>query len=152
MEAFFRLAFWVLAAVLGLAILPSCDRPPTKSTKVSAGAGAVVPDHLKAVLKFKETTFKFADVREGQEVSHAFEFTNSGKSDLLISNAVGSCGCTVPEWPKEPIAPGKSGKILVTFNTEGKQGQQHKSVAITANTKPEITEIFLEGHVLPKID
>lgn len=152
MQAFFKIPLRLLISGFSLFLLLSCDRPPTEATKVSAGAGAVVPGHLKAVLKFKETTYRFAGVREGQEVSHAFEFTNSGKSDLLISNAVASCGCTVPEWPKEPIAPGKSGKILVTFNTEGKQGQQHKSVAITANTKPEITEIFLEGHVLPKQD
>jgi hypothetical protein len=139
-----------LIFILVWGIFSSCDRQATNSEKVNAGAGAVIPDHLKPVLSFKEETHKFQPVRDGDEVSHEFEFTNTGKSDLLISNAIASCGCTVPDWPKEPIAPGKSGKLKVTFNSTGRSGMQHKSIAITANTKQGKSEVFLEGEVLPK--
>ena len=126
----------------------SCDRKPTEKISDNFGAGQLVPDELKPVIKFKESSFNFKTAKEGEEVSHDFEFTNEGKTDLLISNAVASCGCTVPEWPKEPIPPGAGGKIKTTFNTTGKSGQQHKAVTITANTKPEQTEIYIEGEVI----
>jgi len=137
------MAFAVMVALAG------CDRSPTKSAQ-NHGAGQMVPDSEKPVLTFKEPLFRFKAVREGEEVMHSFAFTNTGKSDLLISYASASCGCTVPEWPKDPIAPGESGVIKATFNTEGKQGKQNKKIVITANTKPELTEVHLEGEVLPK--
>jgi hypothetical protein len=126
----------------------SCDKKPSEKISENVGAGQVIPDDQKPVLKFKESSYNFKSAKEGAEVSHDFEFTNEGKTDLLISNAVASCGCTVPEWPKEPIPPGVSGKIKATFNTTGKSGQQHKSITITANTKPEKTEVFIEGEVI----
>ena len=129
----------------------SCDQKPTEKTGVNVGAGQVVPDDQKPVVKFKESSYNFKSAKEGEEVTHDFEFTNEGKTDLLISNAVASCGCTVPEWPKEPIAPGKGGKIKATFNTTGKSGQQHKAITITANTKPENTELFIEGEVIKEV-
>jgi hypothetical protein len=135
--------------IVGLALI-SCDKKPSESSRISKGAGAEIPDAEKPVFKFKETTYNFKSIKEGEEVSYEFEFTNEGKSDLLISNAVASCGCTVPEWPKEPIPPGQSGKIKATFNSEGKSGQQHKSIHITANTNPEKTTLVLEGEVVAK--
>jgi hypothetical protein len=139
----------LLLAFVVMFTMTGCDRSPTESTQ-NHGAGQVVPDSEKPVLKFKEPLFRFKPVKEGEEVTHSFAFTNTGKSDLLISYASASCGCTVPEWPKEPIAPGESGVIKATFNTEGKQGKQNKKIVITANTKPELTEVHLEGEVLPK--
>jgi hypothetical protein len=127
--------------------LSSCDRGPAGG-KV-AGA-QTIPDSEKPVLSFQDTLYRFGTIKEGEEVSHDFPFTNNGKSDLLISTASASCGCTVPEWPKEPIPPGGKGIIKATFNSEGKQGKQSKKIVITANTKPELTEIWLEGDVIPK--
>ncbi|HNE30288.1 MAG TPA: DUF1573 domain-containing protein, partial [Saprospiraceae bacterium] len=71
-----------------------------------------------------------------------FKFKNVGSEPLLITNCKGSCGCTVPTWPKEPIPPGATGEIKVEFNTKGKPGRQSKRVTVTANTVP--TETFLE--------
>jgi hypothetical protein len=84
---------------------------------------------------------------EGEKVSHSFTFTNTGDNDLVISNARGSCGCTVPEWPKEPIAPGKSGKIDVVFNSDGKPGNAIKSVTVSTNTEPATHQLFITGFV-----
>jgi hypothetical protein len=93
-------------------------------------------------IKYDSERFEFAMVDEGEVVSHVFKFTNTGKEPLLISNAKGSCGCTVPTWPKEPIPPGGAGELKVEFNTKGKPGRQSKRVTVTANTVP--TETFLE--------
>ena len=139
---------FVLACLAFSFSMVSCDKKPSEKVSENVGAGQMVPDDQKPVLKFKESSYNFKSAKEGAEVSHDFEFTNEGKSDLLISNAVASCGCTVPEWPKEPIPPGGGGKIKATFNTTGKSGQQHKSITITANTKPEKTEVFIEGEVI----
>jgi len=139
-----------LFGVIALLFISSCDKKPSESTIQANGAGQLIPDDQKPVLKFKESSFNFKSAKEGDEVSHDFEFTNEGKTDMLISNAVASCGCTVPQWPKEPIPPGKGGKIKATFNTAGKSGQQHKTITIMANTNPEKTEIFIEGEVIKK--
>jgi hypothetical protein len=136
--------------IFPLIFLSGCDQVPSENSRINKESANEVPDAEKPVMKFRETTFNFQKVNEGEEVTHEFEFTNEGKTDLLISKAVASCGCTVPEWPKEPVRPGKGGRIKATFNTEGKSGQQHKTIVITANTKPEQTNVFLEGEVIPK--
>jgi hypothetical protein len=99
------------------------------------------------VLTFKEKTFDFKSIKEGEKVKHTFEFTNTGEAPLVIQNASASCGCTVPDWPKDPIAPGKSGKIDVEFNSSGKSGPQSKTVSITANTNPSITTVTIVGTI-----
>ena len=81
-------------------------------------------------------------------VTHVFKFVNNGKGPLVISKANASCGCTVPEYPRDPIMPGDSGKISVQFNTTGKLGQQSKTVTVTANTNPSNTELTLIGKVV----
>lgn len=137
-------------AVLGLALsLVSCDRSPVESGKANAEVLAEIPDEMKPVISFDEREYQFGVVEEGAEVTHEYSFTNTGKSDLLISNAIASCGCTVPDWPKVPIPPGGKGRIKATFNSEGRPGQTFKSITITANTKEKV-EIVLKGEVKPK--
>lgn len=99
------------------------------------------------VMEFKDTTYNFGDIREGEQVSHEFEFTNTGKTPLIISNATGSCGCTVPQYPREPIAPGKSGKMIVNFNSADKQGHQEKSVTITTNSQRGMHMLYIKADV-----
>lgn len=82
---------------------------------------------------FTEKEFDFGTINPGDKVNHFFSFKNTGKNDLIISRAIGSCGCTVPEFPKEPIAPGKTGVMKVSFNSKGKKGLQHKTVSVYAN-------------------
>lgn len=101
-----------------------------------------------ARMTFEETEFLFGEVYEGDVVTHSFRFTNTGRVPLLINDARSTCGCTVPRWPKDPIAPGESGEIRVEFNTTNKKGLQEKPVTITANTYPSANRIFLKGKVL----
>ncbi len=103
-----------------------------------------------AKMTFTEETFNFGEVQEGDIVKHTYNFTNTGKVPLVISNASSTCGCTVPTWPKEPIEPGAGGEISVEFNTKNKHREQKKPVIITANTYPARTVVHLEGFVHPE--
>lgn len=103
-----------------------------------------------AKMEFEEETYNFGAVKAGDVVTHTFHFTNVGKVPLIINHAKSTCGCTVPEWPRAPIAPGEKGKIEVKFNTKNKGLRQKKPVTITANTYPANTKIFLEGYVEPE--
>ena len=102
-----------------------------------------------ASITFEESTFDFGEAIEGQVVEHVFKFTNTGSNDLIIFDAKGSCGCTVPEYPKTPIKPGESSEIRVKFDTNGKQNAQEKNVTITANTQPNISTLVIKGFVKP---
>lgn len=99
-------------------------------------------------MTFETTEFEFGEITQGDKVAHTFSFKNTGTAPLLITNARASCGCTVPEWPKEPIAPGKSGKIDVVFNSRGKSGSQNKAVTITTNIADQPQQVvYLKGKV-----
>lgn len=100
-----------------------------------------------AKLVFDETEFDFGTIQQGDIVKHTFTFTNTGKIPLLISNARSSCGCTVPDWPKEYIEPGKQGKIYVEFDSKNRKNRQDKQVTVTANTFPSSTKIKLIGFI-----
>ena len=111
-------------------------------------ANETAPAGPTTSIEFAETEFDFGTVDQGESVSHVYTFTNTGNEPLIISNAKGSCGCTVPKWPKEPIAPGETGELLVEFNSKGKKNKQNKKVTITANTNPAQTFIYLKGDVI----
>lgn len=98
-------------------------------------------------IKFEESTFNFGTVKQGEKVTHVYKFKNTGDEPLTIKNAKGSCGCTVPEWPKEPIAPGAESEITVSFDSKGKSNKQTKTVTITANTEPAQTRLTITGTV-----
>lgn len=102
-------------------------------------------------MTFAKKEHNFGVINEGDKVETVFTFTNSGEADLIISNASGSCGCTVPEFPKEPIKPGKTGKMKVTFDSNGKPGKQQKSVTITANTQSTREVLTINAEVTPKV-
>ncbi|RCH54031.1 DUF1573 domain-containing protein [Mucilaginibacter hurinus] len=99
------------------------------------------------VLKFAVESYNFGKVDAGKKVEYEYEFTNTGKSPLVIQNATASCGCTVPAWPKKPILPGEGGKIKVSFDSANKSGMQDKLITITGNTIPAQTVVHLVGEV-----
>ena len=102
----------------------------------------------KAAITFKQTTHDFGTFDEEKgKVTTEFEFTNTGKAPLLITRTAASCGCTTPDYPKEPIAPGKKGVITVTYNAKGRPGVFQKTVYVFANTDPEKTTLIIKGHV-----
>jgi len=100
-----------------------------------------------AEMVFEAEEFNFGTIKQGESVTHEFTFTNAGKDDLIITNAQGSCGCTVPQYPKEAIQKGGKGTIKVTFNSAGKMGMQDKTVTITSNAKNSPRILHLKGTV-----
>lgn len=82
---------------------------------------------------FKESSFDFGDINQGDVVEHVFDFENTGNEPLILSDVKTTCGCTAPSWPRQPIGPGESGKITVKFNSRGKVGMQNKIITVLSN-------------------
>ena len=118
---------------------------------VFAQDAAIAP----AEIQFNERVHDFGQIQETDgKVTHVFEFTNVSNAPFTLTNVRASCGCTTPEWPKEPIAPGKSGYIKVTYNPSGRPGNFNKSVTITYQllgaTEAKQQVINIKGVVIPK--
>ncbi len=117
---------------------------------ILAFANQVQAQESVPVISFKENSIDFGDIVQGQKVEHTFVLTNTGKQPLIISNVAATCGCTVPSWPKEPVAPGKSAEIKVSFNSTGKVGKQNSVVRIYSNASEPIEKVSLISNVLTK--
>lgn len=104
----------------------------------------------KASIKFTVTEYDFGEVNEGEKVKYAFKFINDGKNPLIIQDAKPSCGCTVPTYSKDPVAPGGSGEIIAEFDSNGRPGEVSKTITVTANTEPTTTVLYLKGKVKAK--
>jgi hypothetical protein len=100
------------------------------------------------VITFEEEEHDFGRILEGETVACDFSFTNTGKSDLILAEVSTSCGCTVPSYSKLPIRPGETGKIKVTFNSNGRRGIQSKNVLVVANTQPNTTVLRIKAQVV----
>lgn len=103
----------------------------------------------KPEIVFDETNYDFGKIKEGTKVNHSFKFKNSGKSALIIGDARGNCGCTVPKYPTQPIEPGETGVIDVEFNSAGKHGKQNKTVTLVTNCIPSTKVLTITGEVNP---
>ncbi len=145
--------------VLSLVVLAACD-DMTKKVETKEQYPTDLVNNLRtaeastdntageAVFTFDKEEHDFGTLVDGEKVSYSFRFTNTGDAPLIISTAKGSCGCTVPNWPKEPIAPGEGGTIDVTFNSSGRSGVQSKAVTLTANTNPNRKVIRITSEVV----
>ena len=99
-------------------------------------------------IEMLETSYNFGEIQQGESVTHDFILKNTGEADLIISAAKGSCGCTVPQWPKTPIAKGEEAAIKVTFNSAGRSGKQNKTVTLVTNAIPNTKVITINGNVI----
>ena len=135
--------------LLAAGALSACNNTDKSSESAAADTAATVKAD-PAIIKFNEESYNFGKIKEGEKVTHVFKFYNGSTQPLIITNAVASCGCTTPTWPKTPVLPGKEGEISVTFDSAGKQGLQDKQITVTANTDPAQTVVHLIGEVLAK--
>ncbi|MBQ3619119.1 MAG: DUF1573 domain-containing protein [Bacteroidales bacterium] len=101
----------------------------------------------KGSFKFDTTVFNFGNILEGEQVSTEFVYTNVGDADIIISKIETSCGCTVPEYDKDPVKPGNRGSIRVRFDSNGKSGTQYKTIRIFSNSEEDIFELVITGEV-----
>lgn len=114
-----------------------------------AGVGTAMAQEVTKgpSIEFTKEVHDYGKIKNGANGECSFEFKNTGNAPLIISNAKGSCGCTVPQWPKEPIAPGKTAVIKVKYDTK-RAGAINKSVTITSNATNEPTKVIrIKGYV-----
>lgn len=140
-------------AILLLFALAACkDNPSAKITDVDIAKAKEISEasSRSAVLQFDKVEHDFGVINEGDKVTTEFIVKNTGNADLVIVNATGSCGCTVPVYKKEPIKPGESTPIQVTFDSTGKPGQQEKTVTLTTNTASGKEICTIKANVTPK--
>jgi Protein of unknown function (DUF1573) len=143
---------FLIIAVLSAFIFTSCKDNASEKVKEENVAAAADRDENAGkfpVMQFEQTTHDFGTIDQGTAVEHVFKFTNTGEAPLVIVDAKSSCGCTVPSYPKEAVAPGETGEMLVKFNGSGKN-QVSKTVTITANTKAGKETLQIKAFVNPK--
>lgn len=117
------------------------DSVSATDTAAAAGTGKI---------EFAESAFDFGQVNEGEIVEHAYAFTNTGTSPVILSRVSASCGCTTPSYTQTPILPGKTGEIKVSFDSNGQVGKQQKIVTVVSNAENGVTTVQLKGDVLAK--
>lgn len=119
----------------------------TSETADKSGPVSKAESNAKTTIAFGEDAHDFGIIKQGDIVEYDFTFTNTGDIPLVIKDVTTPCGCTVPSYPKEPIAPGSTGEIKVKFNSNGKSGKQLKKVGIIANTDPIQTHVTISAEV-----
>jgi hypothetical protein len=141
----------ILALSLSLTCFISCkDSDKTISPDIIyfPDADNVDMDQLP-ILSFKDTLFEFGTILEGEIIDRVYEFENTGKVPLVLTRVEPSCGCTIAkDWPRDPIAPGESGKISISFDSNQRIGIQNKSITVIANTYPSSTMLYLKGNII----
>ncbi|MES2701078.1 MAG: DUF1573 domain-containing protein [Bacteroidota bacterium] len=146
-----KVTITLFCLALGTAAFAQNKQPqqaPPPPPPPAAAAKAIDPDAGK--FKFKEETHDYGEVMEGPIAECDFEFKNTGKKPIVINEAHGSCGCTVPKWPQEPIMPGKKGIIHVAYTTQGRQGPISKDITINSNAQQSPMVLHIKGNVKPK--
>lgn len=108
------------------------------------------PEGPLPVMSFEKTEHDFGTINEGQKVTYTYKFKNTGEAPLIIQSAQPSCGCTVPEWSKDPIPVGGEGFVKAEFDSNGKPNIQNKTITVTANTWPKTTTLRFKAMVTPK--
>jgi len=146
--------FSFVFAVMLSVVMVSCgsktqntDLPADVVSNPNTASGKADMNKLP-VISFEKDFHDFGKLFSGEQVSYSFKFKNTGKSLLLISNVVTSCGCTVSSYPKQPIKAGESGTIDVSFDSQGKHGLQTKTVTVQSNTQPPSTVLRIQSMVV----
>ena len=143
---FFRIVLIVLLAGVFL----SCQNDGNKQLSgdlVTNPKSAEFSSDKKPVITFDKNEFDFGKILQGEVVSYTFHFKNTGNAPLLITNVDKSCGCTASDYPREPIQPGESGEIKITYDSKGHHGFQSKVLIVNSNTMPSQTAIRIKAEV-----
>ena len=132
-------------------ILVGCNSQEKKEEKATEVKSQLPKESLGSddmpKIYFKENEHNFGEITVGEIITHAYKFSNTGGADLIITNVRTSCGCTASEFPENPIKPGETGVIKLTFDSRGREGYQNKTATIEANTLPNKVFIRLKGTI-----
>lgn len=150
-----RLAQSVLILTILIFAIAGCNSNQDKGDSLPADIvnnpkSADGPDKTDGIprISFTKMEHDFGRVIEGEKITYAFKFKNSGDGNLVITNVSSSCGCTVPEYTKEPIKPGDNGNIKVTFDSKNRMGFQHKTITVVTNTQPNTTVLRIKAQII----
>jgi hypothetical protein len=135
------LVFWVLALMIASGCGNGTGNNSTGSATKTTGTG-------KSELIFREYQHEFGKVSEGDKLSYTFIFDNKGTSDLIISSATTSCGCTVPKYSTKPIPPGATGNLEVVFDTSGRNGMQTKIITVKSNAPTPVVLLKITAEIV----
>jgi len=146
--------FILIIVACSLLALPSCrnradngDLPADVVSNPNTASGK--PDmSALPVISFEKDFHDFGKLRSGEKVTYSFKFRNTGKNLLVISSVTSSCGCTISDYPRQPIKPGESNTIDVSFDSEGRQGLQNKTVTVFSNTQPATSQLRIKAIVV----
>jgi len=131
--------FIFLLAATGFITIASCQGGASKDAQANSSQSGAIPEPVDSskftTIEWIEQSKDYGKITEGQKLEVSFRFKNTGNKPLVIESVHPSCGCTVADPPKEPIAPGNEGEIRGSFDSNGKEGEQHKTLVVTANTK-----------------
>lgn len=136
------LSILLLVAFLITGCAESTEKSRSSNMESSASANAL------PIAEFQKTTHDFGKIITGERVAYAFRFQNSGNSPLIITGIRSGCGCTVGDYPKDPIKPGEDGRINVVFNSAGRRGFQSESVRVLTNAEESVVTLRITAEVL----
>jgi uncharacterized protein DUF1573 len=139
-----RLVYFLSVIALG-SVLYSCNGG---NNNTGLSSDLVNVNGKLPVMTFTDTTHDFGTINQGEKVSYTFKFKNTGSTDLVISSANGSCGCTVPHFPKGTVKPGEESQIDVTFDSSGKSGKVEKMVTLVTNCQPNTKILTITSNII----
>jgi hypothetical protein len=144
---------YILPVVLLALLLWGCghatqdDRLPADIVNNPVSASDEASERMPKI-EFAHKEHDFGKLIQGEKVTYAFKFKNTGNTDLIISDVSSSCGCTVPSYTDKPVKPGETGVLQVTFDSDGRKGFQHKTVTVVTNTIPNTTLLKIKAMVI----
>ena len=150
MRNFMNIRFLMAMAVVATMAMSGCgskDDGKLSTDLVTSPKSATETSNKQAAIKFEKEEHDFGTLLQGEVVTYSFHFTNTGNMPLIISEVGSSCGCTVGDYPHEPIAPGKKGDIKVTYDSKGHHGFQSRTLTVLSNTIPAKTVLRIKGTV-----
>jgi hypothetical protein len=130
-----------------IAATPAQKKPQQISAPLNKNQAANKPVNSPTKVAFGTVTHDFGNIDQNSENNYTFTFTNTGDKPLIIETATGSCGCTVPKFPREPIAPGATSEIQVVYKPGKQKGLQNKTITVIANTEPRSTRLNITANV-----
>ncbi len=135
----------LLIACFIFSMLVSCTGTRSEEIKESAGLTQSVRQEGTAIIEFRESRYDFGNVSHGEKLAYTFIYKNTGDAPLVIHSARADCGCTIPEYDSEPLAPGKEGRLKVVFNTQGFMGYQAKTLQLLTNAKDPVVTLAIRA-------
>lgn len=139
---------YILCFIHLITLISACSNNQSPPSELTTNDIQIGNKNQLPIIDFEEEEHDFGKIIQGEKLRYDFKFTNVGKGNLVISNAAASCGCTVADFPKEPIPPGKTGKITVEFNSEGRSGYIEKTITVVTNSEPNTKILRIKADIV----